>query len=284
MSQNFAESALQFGAQQRLFGILARPRNADPSLPLVLIPNTGIEHRVGPNRLHVQIARSLAARGYTSLRFDVAGLGDSDPPAGEAPDAVKDLREAVDLLEQRFPNSSFSIIGLCSGAHDAHQFAKVDTRVSGLFLIDGYAYPTPLFVRKLWEARLLHPLRSLDRSFKLLKKSLGLAKGGPEGIDFDYVRWPAREQTRADYEAMLGRGMHLAFVFTGEVQGEYLYADQHYDCFPFLRGWARVWHFPNMDHTLTRLASRQQVIAIARDWLEGLQGVSTAPAKIPHSD
>ncbi len=271
MNGALSESALQFGENGRLLGILTTPRHADSRLPVVVIPNTGIEHRVGPNRLHVQVARALSARGYICLRFDLAGLGDSDPVPGAAPSAAADLAEALDALDLRFPGSAYTLIGLCSGAHDAHQFGKTDARVSGLFLIDGYSYPTPAFTRKLWFARLAHPLRTATRGLAQIKKSLGTAKE-PEWMDFDFVRWPSMEATRADYQAMLGRGMHLAFLFTGDIQGDYLYAEQHYDCFPFLKGWARVWHFPGMDHTLTRVASRQQVIAIVRDWLQGLQG------------
>ena len=50
--------------------------------PTVVLLNAGIVHRVGPNRMHVLLARALAAAGIPSLRFDMSGIGDSPEPTG----------------------------------------------------------------------------------------------------------------------------------------------------------------------------------------------------------
>lgn len=87
------------------------------SVPTVLFHTTAYEHRVGPGRLWVETARSLAAGGVSSVRYDRRGTGnssvvdpdnlvalysdDSDRDAAEA--AVSDPRELV-------------MTGLCSGA------------------------------------------------------------------------------------------------------------------------------------------------------------------------
>lgn len=259
------ETPLRFGEQGRLLGVLTVPANAIPGQPTVLIPNTGLEHRVGPNRLHVQIARALAAAGYVSLRFDVAGLGDSDPPPGQSPSAVEDLRRAAEALIARRLGPQFVLIGLCSGAHDAHQFAAVDDRVAGALFIDGYAYPTPKFKAIRWQQRLSQP-------GKLLRRLGGgrQAEEQPPGIEVDLFRHPPQAQAQADYERMLQRGAHLAFVYTGDVQYEYVYREQLLDAFPVLKGYAKVWYLPHSDHTLTRRQTREELIALARDWLTGL--------------
>jgi len=262
------ETALTFGKNGRLLGVLTVPENADLSHPMLVIPNTGLEHRVGPNRLHVHVARALSARGYCSFRFDIAGLGDSDPEVGKKASSRDDLTEALNLLVSRGFGPQFNLLGLCSGAHDSLQFALHDDRVSGLFLIDGYAYPTPRFQRMLWANRITHLGRSLKRFAKRIERLRGtLPESQPPGLALSLEPWPSREEANRAYEALLARGTHLAFLFTGDVQGEYLYTEQHYDCFPFLRGHARLWYMPEMDHTLTRIASRQKVIELARDWL-----------------
>ena len=74
------EEPWQFGAGGRLVGILTMPsvppRNAQ-ELPVFVYLSAGLLHRVGPYRLHVHLARELAQMGFTSLRVDLAGSGDS---------------------------------------------------------------------------------------------------------------------------------------------------------------------------------------------------------------
>ena len=267
---SFTETALSFGRGGRLLGILNVPQQANPGHPMLVIPNTGLEHRVGPNRLHVHVARALAERGYSSFRFDIAGLGDSDPEPGQKASSRQDLGEALAMLEGRGYGPQFTLMGLCSGAHDCMQFAVADARVSGVFMIDGYTYPTKRFYRLRWLALLSDPLRLLKRSWQHLRQGVQ-GKGGevPLGLQTQLEEWPDYATASAAYETLLARGAHLAFVFTGDVQGDYLYTEQHYDAFPFLRGHARLWYVPEMDHTLTRIASRQKVTELARDWLVG---------------
>ena len=73
------EQICNFGANNGLFGILTSPDD-DAKLadaPVAIILNAGIVHRVGPFRMHVDIARQLAAKGFSTLRMDLSGLGDS---------------------------------------------------------------------------------------------------------------------------------------------------------------------------------------------------------------
>lgn len=260
------ETPLRFGEQGRLLGILTVPQLAAPGRPTVIIPNTGLEHRVGPNRLHIQIARALAASGYCSLRFDIAGLGDSDPAPGQAASSLADLHQAAAMLASRRLGEQLVLIGLCSGAHDAHQFAAADDRVAGALFIDGYAYPTARFrLIRHWQ-RLSDPARLWRR----LRRPAEPVGERPPGIEVELFRRPPLEQARADYGRMLARGAHLAFVYTGDVQYEYVYRDQLLAVFPELRGYAKVWHLPHADHTLSRRVTREQLIALARDWLTGL--------------
>jgi alpha/beta superfamily hydrolase len=72
------EEAVHFGSLGSLIGIVtsaARRNNEDK--PGVVLLNPGIVHRVGPGRIYVKIARALAEQGFTVLRFDFSGIGDS---------------------------------------------------------------------------------------------------------------------------------------------------------------------------------------------------------------
>ncbi|MGH7928173.1 MAG: alpha/beta hydrolase, partial [Candidatus Binatia bacterium] len=73
------EEALLLGKTRSLVGILTDPPEAKRStrLPGIILLNAGIIHRVGPNRMHVKIARTLAPMGFVVVRFDFSGIGDS---------------------------------------------------------------------------------------------------------------------------------------------------------------------------------------------------------------
>ncbi len=139
------ERPLAFGAGGSLFGILAEPRDGWAQErrreTAVLMLNVGGNYRIGPNRLHVKIGRFLAAAGYRTLRFDLAGIGDS---AGGAPfdgrklyarDAAPDVQAAIDALAARGCRQ-FWLVGICSGSFVAFQTALADRRVTGQILMN----------------------------------------------------------------------------------------------------------------------------------------------------
>lgn len=139
------EIPLLFGQEHGLFGILAEPAERDPAdrraETAILMINVGTNHRVGPNRLYVKMARTWAGRGYRSLRFDLAGIGDSRTAAGYATTrlystgSTVDVGAAIECLSG-LGVRHFILVGLCSGAYVAFQSALADPRVSGLVLIN----------------------------------------------------------------------------------------------------------------------------------------------------
>jgi alpha/beta superfamily hydrolase len=124
------ERHCRFGPEGLLFGIVTRPSNSSGSgLPVVVLPNAGASHHVGPNRLYVTLARELAGLGIMSLRFDLAGLGESvlrqqgtenDPFPTTA---LRDLTGALDFMASEYDARGFVVGGLCSAAHAAFRLA-----------------------------------------------------------------------------------------------------------------------------------------------------------------
>ena len=92
-----SETVLPISHDNHLVAVLSRPALARDR-PAVIILNAGVLHRVGPHRLHVALARRLAARGLPALRIDLAGVGDS-PGRGDGgsfrASAVADTRAAM---------------------------------------------------------------------------------------------------------------------------------------------------------------------------------------------
>lgn len=137
---NHRERPLAFGADGALLGVLTRPLSAESAGDAaVIFFNAGLVHRVGPGRLYVELARDLAGLGWTSLRFDHAGIGDSparsDPlPAEKA--AVLEALEAMDALARECGCTRFVLVGMCAGAPTAFRAAAVDRRVQALVLMN----------------------------------------------------------------------------------------------------------------------------------------------------
>jgi dienelactone hydrolase len=257
------EKPLRFGENQRLLGILTLPETVVAGRLPVVLPNTGLDPRIGPNRLHVHVARGLAALGHPVLRMDIGGLGDSDAAVGAVANASQDLCLAFDLLSAQGLGDAFALFGNCSGAHDAYQTALADPRVKAAVLIDGYTYDTPRHARHRFIARLK---RLPDKLKEWTTQQEQSAEIGP-AFNLGMFQKPALPDTAHGYQTLLARGTRLAFVFSGDIAREYSYPEQHFDLFPALKGQAQVWYWPDADHTFTRRAARQRLIDGVGGWL-----------------
>ncbi len=143
VGDDFVEESRRIGDDGRIFGILTSPRaTLRRKSRIVILPNVGSNHHIGPARLMVTLARTLARDGYTVLRFDVGGLGDSTPPIGIAENtlyAMESQQDAVavmNYLDADFAPDGFVFAGLCSGAYLSYHTAVSDPRVSALILIN----------------------------------------------------------------------------------------------------------------------------------------------------
>ena len=133
------ESVLQFGPAKALVGILTEPAPGLAARPAVILFNAGLTHRVGPSRLYVKLARHLAAQGFTVLRFDLSGVGDSAPRADHLPfekSSMADARAAMDCLQQTRGLATFVVMGHCSGAINSFLVAAEEPRVVAAVLIN----------------------------------------------------------------------------------------------------------------------------------------------------
>ncbi len=156
------EKALLFGEPKTLAGIVTDPTPGvlRRDLPAVVILNAGIVHHVGPNRIHVKLARKLASSGFVAMRFDFSGIGDSRPRLDGKPFAQsspEEIRQSLDYLESSRGIHRFVLVGVCSGADNALRAGALDPRVEGAVAIEGHAIATPAYLFRLYRRRLLSP-------------------------------------------------------------------------------------------------------------------------------
>lgn len=131
------EEAQLFGKYESIIGITTDPET--PNGTGVLLLNAGLIHRVGPNRLYVKLAREMAKMGFTVLRFDLSGIGDSKVRPDNLPfekSNVDDTRQAMDYLQKTRGIEQFLLIGHCAGAVNSFWTSLEDTRVIGVGLLN----------------------------------------------------------------------------------------------------------------------------------------------------
>jgi alpha-beta hydrolase superfamily lysophospholipase len=259
-----------------LAGVLAEP---DPGVrlagvPAIVLSNVGMHSRIGPFRVWVGLSRRLARLGWTVLRFDHSGFGDSGVRSGALNDvarAAQEQREAIDFLAARGLADAV-LVGFCSGVDGVHVASVSDPRVVGVVHLDGYAYPSPSFWLRRWSIRLLRTRtwrRALWRRRQRLLTLLGRLKGPaakPPVFDRTY---PPAPQVARDFRALAERGTRLLMVWTGGRESEFNHADQFFEMLgaPDLRGRVEVEYWERFDHVFSVVADREALFERLETWL-----------------
>ena len=227
--QVLTEEPLQFGEGGRLFGILTAPctpHNAR-ELPVFVFLSAGLLHHVGPYRLHVRVARELAQMGFSSLRVDLAGMGDSPPRPGLSyrQSISADFGEILSVLDSRLGCLPLVLAGLCTGADNATYLALKEPRVVGMVLLDPICYPDPGFGTREIVAKYTNPSRYagwLKRRLKSLTQSSERKPADDRPVDPLALRdLPTLEQLREAFGSIRERGGRVLSVFTEYAHGYY---------------------------------------------------------------
>jgi pimeloyl-ACP methyl ester carboxylesterase len=277
------EKALLFGDGKSLVGIVTLPP-AEPSpadRPGIVILNAGVLHRVGPNRVHVQMARALADLGFTVLRFDFSSIGDSRAREGSRPFeelVVEDIREALAFMERSTGLRRFLVVGICAGADSALQALAAEPRIVAAALIDGHHVESVGFAARLYFSRLL----SFRGWVRLLT---GRSKFWPALVLA--ARWfvrprPSPEQARPSVPSIsrhrellrsaVERGTRLLLVYTENSPALYNYR-RHVE--RPLDGWSgrdrvSVELFDGSDHVFTLRVNQERIVQLLCRWASSL--------------
>jgi len=274
------EKIYTLGRDNNLIGILTRGdvnlRNG--KLPAVLLWNAGLLHRIGPYRLWVDMGREFASLGFNVFRFDISGNGDSESRRDDQQynkRVIDDIQDTMDFLSSKIGVDKFILIGLCSGADEAHPVAVLDSRVSGVVFLDGYGYRTlGFYIRRyglnVFYLRAWKNLLTRLISCFLEKRNNGLNLEGKKKEIFER-EFPSKNEIIRDLKKLVNRGVNLFFVYSGD--GSYLYYN-YYGQFSQMfkgvdfKGKLKLEYLNESDHTYTRLIERNKLIKAIREWLQ----------------
>jgi pimeloyl-ACP methyl ester carboxylesterase len=283
MTAQFVERACQFGEGQSLFGILSIPAKAGAGdNPVVVILNTGTAHRVGHHRMYVSLARTLAAKGYSVLRFDFAGIGDSRPSESGAPlleSNLADIRVALDWLETHLEMRRFVLVGLCSGADYAVMYSHTDRRIVGLALLDPYVLKTPRYILDYVLFRVAKPrsiLRFRPSKSRLIRAMIGsLLFSKRETGSLRHISFrgqEARTTLEAIYTKNVAAGMQILVLCTGiDVAPKNTYEAQFADSFKNVdfKDQLQARFLRDCDHLFSSPSSRDLLNDLTLTWIAG---------------
>ena len=141
-----SERPVFFGADDTLFGIVTAPEAAETRRRAVILLNAGATYHIGSSRMYVSLARRWARRGYYVLRMDLSGLGESRARLGCAdnnvfpPDAIEDIRAAVEYMQRRYGARELTLSGLCSGAYHSLRAAVAGLPLNRLLMVNAQNY------------------------------------------------------------------------------------------------------------------------------------------------
>lgn len=243
------EKAVLIGTEFKLSGVVTMPEAPDENLEAFVILNSGLMHKIGTCRTSVTLARQVANTNRIVLRFDLSGIGDSEPRGGGASDddrVYEEIIAALDYLQSHYSVSKFILYGLCSGAQNSFKAAQRDERIVGLVGIDGYSYRTLKFYAVHYLPRMLK--LSVWRQFfsklcssiqnKICGSSLATEPDSANSDDVSDIEpenvWPAfpsRKSVEAGYQQLVQNGVRFNIIFTGSWFEIYNYEKQFFDMY-----------------------------------------------------
>jgi len=275
--QVLTEEPLQFGESGRLFGILTQPNKPAhdaKELPIFVFLSSGLTHRAGPRRLYARLARKLAEIGFTSLRVDLAGKGDSfsRPHLTAEQSLLEDFGDIISVLEARQNQLQLIVCGLCSGADDAIRVTLKDTRVVGMVLLDPVCDQDDGFkvrdvLRKF--TQFARYKRKLKTMLSGLVKSSKKAEPSPDHLDMR--NFPSHQPLREAFQLIHQRKGRVFSLFTSYAEDYYNQQGQmgrvlglvdYYD-------YCSEHYWPGASHTYSLELHRAKLIEEVKAWAAG---------------
>ncbi|HEU4621754.1 MAG TPA: hydrolase 1, exosortase A system-associated [Burkholderiaceae bacterium] len=268
-----------------MLGILAEPTEAVRHRRGVLIVVGGPQYRVGSHRQFVLLARHLATAGYSVLRFDYRGMGDSEGDRRDFEHVEDDLRAASQALFDACPSlDHLALWGLCDAASAIAMSVGRDPRVDALVLLN----PWVRHETSLATAQIKHYYRDRFFSAEFWRK---LLSGGVDWRDSwrgfmrsltVFLKARSNQEsssTRASFQTRMVGGLR---GFSGSVlvilSGRDLTAQEFITYTATASEWSGVLSKPsvrtlnitNADHTFSSREWRSQVESATLSWLDEL--------------
>lgn len=289
------EQPVHISRDPALFGIVTLPAGDEARRRGVILLNDAATYHIGSNRLYVSLARRWAQRGYYVLRMDLSGLGDSEARPGRVdnevfpPEAIVDMRAAVELLRDRYGVREVTLGGLCAGAYHALRGAaaglpidrvllinpqnfywKQGTVLSDLQIAEVVRNPGIYRERVLsfasWK-RLLTGRVNLWRITQIYAQRLWLGLNATVRDAARSVHIHLAHDLGGELTDIAGRGVRVVFVFSQGEAGIDLLRIEAGSSIKRLGDRCHVHVIPNADHIFSQNAPRQQLEEILSEEL-----------------
>jgi len=275
-----------FGETGSLVGIVTEPdeTGSGRNRPALILCNAGLVHRVGPHRLHVYLARRLAELGFTVIRFDLSGLGDSLVRSDNVPYPESTILEAQQVMDQVTAMTGieqYCLMGLSSGALLSLKTALRDNRVVGAGILNphGFVRSTEwhqhveeLSASRIYAGNLFKPqswLKALTgkTNYRRLVSSVlyRFTRAARKGRQIS----SNSESLGPELDAFLKKSIQILLLFSG--------ADRSIDNFSELLGsqWEKTLGpnvqksiIENANHTFANPVHQQQAIELITRWMQ----------------
>jgi alpha/beta superfamily hydrolase len=146
------ERPIRFINKQKnlLYGILHEPDYKKNKKIGVLCLNTGMQYRIIWHRLNIKIARRLCNQGYSVLRFDTHGIGESEGELDIRGQNIEDFHDAIqtglfvsdtlsaiEFFRKEADLDQLYLIGPCGGALTAVITAAKTNCIDGIVYMSG---------------------------------------------------------------------------------------------------------------------------------------------------
>jgi hypothetical protein len=271
------EEVITIGQESIMIGILTESSKNLPEKPMVLLLNAGLVHRVGPYREWVDLARQFSQDGFSSYRFDLTGLGDSEIRKDRMNDearAISDIRNTMDYFEKTRGIKRFILLGLCSGADNGHPLSVEDARVVGTIFIDGIGYRTTRWYFHHYFSRFIN-LQGWKNKSKLLFNIITCPFTGKTKTTVkknkQFIReFPPQKQTEAELIELINRGVNMLYIYTSGVSRYLNYHSQFNAMYPKIKksNQLEVMFYKESDHTFTLMKHRLALFQLIHTWMQ----------------
>lgn len=279
------EKAVAFGPNRSLVGVWTTPAGGSSgSPPAMLLLNSGVIHHVGSWRLHTRLARALAAEGFSSLRFDLSGIGDSErrnEAATLEENVAKDVADAISYVRDVLGVDRVVLLGLCSGARDSLEAAERDASVTGVVTIDLVAdlqtrrhylqhFGRRLFILESWWNTITGRNRVFERATGALRSRSSAASSKSEEEAQVGLRFAmSRQHVSRVVATLFERDANLLFVYSAGLEGNYNHESQLREALPEHAAHPNlsVEFFSTADHTFSRVARQAELISVVTGWM-----------------
>lgn len=283
--ETFVETALRFGPEDKLTGVLCEPKGARRGATVLMLSAGGDPH-IGWARGAVEQARALAADGIASFRMDASDVGDAAGRlTGEGVRLyderhIDDARSGFDWLISRGLGPVLPV-GRCSGAFAAFNAAARDPRIGDVLLVNQLRYIWERdgdfelasekvgHYRKQWK----HPGKLFMRWLRGdIDIDVALAKLGSASIALAHATLQGqarqrRRQIRETFGGLQRRGARINLVISRDREAHEVFRQFFGDEGKRLRryGDLRLRFLEGADHALTPRTARDALLGMIRE-------------------